>query len=208
MNKFPPRGLYAITLPDAGPTATLETAVARALTGGAVMIQYRDKSDDPGRRREQAESLVTLCRAHDVPLIINDDVELARRVGAGGVHIGRDDASLQSARDALGADAIVGVSCYNSTEHAVRAERAGADYVAFGRFFPSSIKPAAVQAPLGLLEQARSTVNIPIVAIGGITPDNGASLLAAGADLLAVINGVFGTPDPETAARAYAALFD
>ncbi|MFA7095023.1 MAG: thiamine phosphate synthase [Gammaproteobacteria bacterium] len=206
MSRFHLHGLYAITneAPDA---CELSDRVARALRGGARAIQYRDKSGDAARRLQEAEALRALCRAYNVPLIVNDDVELARAVGADGVHLGKDDASIAEARTALGAGAIIGVSCYNSLERALQADAAGADYVAFGSFFPSSTKPAAVRASLELLGTARAQIRLPIVAIGGITPENGAQLVAAGADMLAVIQGVFGAPDPEAAARRYAALF-
>lgn len=206
MSGFRLRGLYAITTEAPGPEALTEQ-VARAIRGGAAVVQYRDKSDDAARRREEAEALLVLCRAHGVPLIVNDDVELARAVGADGVHLGRDDIPLAQARAALGPQALIGVSCYNVLDRALAAQEAGADYVAFGSFFPSSTKPAAVRAGLELLREARSRLDLPIVAIGGITPENGAQLVEAGADMLAVIQGVFGAPDPQAAARRYAALF-
>lgn len=206
MSKFRLYGLYAITN-EASDACELSDRVARALRGGARAIQYRDKSSDAARRLREAEALRALCRAYNVPLIVNDDVELARAVGADGVHLGKDDASIAEARAILGAEAIIGVSCYNSLERALQAGSAGADYVAFGSFFPSSTKPAAVRASLELLRTARTQIRLPIVAIGGITPENGAQLVAAGADMLAVIQGVFGAPDPEAAARRYAVLF-
>lgn len=204
---FPARGLYVITAtPAAG--LSLESAVAGALDGGACAVQYRDKR--PGgaaRRRREATALLALCRARQVPLIVNDDVNLAADIGADGVHLGADDASLATARDALGPEAIVGVSCYNRPERALAAQDAGATYVAFGRFFPSGTKPAAVQATPSLLREVRPRLGLPVVAIGGITPENGALLMAAGADLLAVIGGVFGHADPRVAARAFETLF-
>lgn len=206
MNAFRPRGLYAVTGETSSP-GELADQVARAIRGGAALIQYRDKSGAAARRRQAAATLLELCRSAGVPLIVNDDVALARLIGADGVHLGRDDAPLADARAALGPKAIIGVSCYNTLERALRARDAGADYVAFGSFFPSSTKPAAVRAGFDLLRAARSRIDLPIVAIGGITPENGAQLIEAGADLLAVIHGVFGAPDPEHAARRYAALF-
>lgn len=207
------RGLYAIT--DSALCATgpgLEVAVTAALRGGAVMIQYRDKgtdnNSDPTRRAREASMLLQLCRSRRVPLIINDDIELARAIGADGVHLGTEDAALRVARSQLGADAIIGISCYDSLELARKAERAGADYVAFGAFFDSPTKPATVRAPLALLREARDNLRLPIVAIGGITPDNGAALVTAGARFLAVISGIFAGPDPEQAARRYRRLFD
>jgi thiamine-phosphate pyrophosphorylase len=203
------RGLYAIT--DTARLADdtrLLTAVERVLRGGARLLQYRDKSDDRPRRQRQARALHDLCRAYGVPLLINDDVELARQVGAAGVHLGREDEALVAARTRLGEQAIIGVSCYNRLDLALAAVRAGADYVAFGSFFASPTKPDAVPATVDLLRQARRRVPVPLVAIGGITPANGAALVAAGADYLAVIQGVFGLADGYAAAQAYARLYD
>lgn len=202
-----PRGLYVLTDPHLTPDAQLVPAVAQAIAGGAVMVQYRDKSEDADRRHWEAQDLVHLCRPLGVPLIINDDVALARAVGAAGVHLGRDDADVAQARAILGPGAIIGVSCYNELDRAVQAQAAGADYVAFGSFFSSSVKPQAVRATPDLLRQARRHLTIPIVAIGGITADNAAPLIAAGADLLAVISDVFGRRDIRAAAARLAALF-
>ena len=202
-----PHGLYAVTDGRLIPADELTTRVAQAIAGGAVVIQYREKHKARDVRQQEAAALQALCRERGVPLIINDDIELAARVGAAGVHLGREDASIAQARERLGPHALVGVSCYNRIERALKAAAAGAGYVAFGRFFPSATKPAAVQAEMTLLEQARAQLDLPIVAIGGITPENGSGLIAAGADLLAVIHGVFGQPDVEAAARRYAALF-
>ncbi len=201
------RGLYAITDSNLRGERLVES-VAAALRGGAVLVQYRDKSADASRRVADARALLRLCREHGVPLIINDDVELAATIRADGVHLGRDDLSLQAARQRLGAGAILGVSCYNLPQRAVKAARAGADYVAFGRFFSSQSKPGAVAADSALLRHARQALDLPIAAIGGITADNGATLIEAGADLLAVIHGVFGQPDVTTAAQHLAQLFD
>lgn len=207
MNPSRTRGLYAIT--DAGllPDERLTDAVAAAIRGGARLIQYRDKSHDSARRLAQATALNALCQDHGVPLIINDDVELAFAVGAAGVHLGRDDADITTARARLGPRALIGVSCYDRLDLALNAARAGADHVAFGAFFPSPTKPSEIRAPLDLLQQARARLDLPIVAIGGITPDNAAVLLAAGADYLAVVSGVFAQPDIQIAARRYATLF-
>lgn len=205
---FPRRGLYAISEPPTNPRLTLVTAAAAAIRGGAAVVQYRDKSADSARRKDEAAELLALCRAHDVPLLINDDLELAATIGADGVHLGKDDPDLASARTRLGNHAIIGCSCYNSLERAVGAQAAGFDYVAFGRFFTSRTKPLAVQATTALLESARQQIELPIVAIGGITTENGGELLRAGASLLAVINGLFGKADPEAEALAYSRLFD
>lgn len=200
-------GLYAITDSKLTPGDALLPAVAAALRGGARVIQYRDKGDDTARRQREADALNTLCRTHGAALIINDDAELAAVCGAAGVHLGRDDPQLRAARKRLGRDAIIGVSCYNALTRAQAAAEQGADYVAFGRFFPSLTKPDAVAATPELLRAARRTLELPLVAIGGITPDNGGLLIAAGADMLAVIHGVFGQPDIEAAARRFAQLF-
>jgi thiamine-phosphate pyrophosphorylase len=206
------RGLYAITPELAGPAPSLARQVELAIAGGARLIQYRDKSQDRAgdreRRLAQAHALRAVCRGAGVPLIINDDATLAAAVSAGGVHLGRDDVSPAEARRLLGPAAIIGVSCYDRLELAEAAQAAGADYVAFGSFFPSGTKPLAVRAELDLLRRAHRSIRVPLVAIGGITPENGAALIAAGADLLAVVSGVFGGPDPRAAAQAYARLFD
>ena len=202
-----PGGLYAITDVHLIPLGELIDRVAAAIRGGAAIIQYRDKSSSHEERRQQATALALLCHDHDIPLIINDDVELAAIVGASGVHLGKADGSVQVAREALGASAIIGVSCYNAFERAVEAASEGADYVAFGRFFPSQSKPDAVTADPELLARARQCLQVPIVAIGGITPENGQALVTAGAHWLAAIHGVFGQADTEAAARRYAKLF-
>lgn len=200
-------GLYAITDPALTPGGRLLTALEAAIRGGARLVQYRDKSADRERRRREAEGLLELCRGHGVPLIINDDLELAAALGADGVHLGRDDVPLDAARVALGPHALIGVSCYDSLPRAVAAAHAGADYVAFGSFYPSLTKPGAVRAPVELLAQARRELSVPLCAIGGITPANGGALLAAGADMLAVIHGLFAVRDITAAAGAYAGLF-
>ncbi len=202
-----PRGLYAVTDSELSGTALVQH-VAQAIQGGAVMIQYRDKSADAGQRLWQANDLQMLCQSLRVPLIINDDIELALQCHAAGVHLGKDDATIAQARAALGAQAIIGVSCYASLPRALAAQAAGADYVAFGSFFASPTKPAAERADLELLRAARAALPIPIAAIGGITPDNGRALVEAGADLLAVVSGVFATPNASGAAQRYAALFE
>ena len=201
-------GLYAITDSNLIPAAELAARVAQAIAGGATVIQYREKQLAASERHRQAAALAALCRRHAVPLLINDDVELAAAVGAAGVHLGRDDTAIRTARERLGADAIIGVSCYNTLQRAHAAAAAGADYIAFGRFFPSHTKPDAVQAEPELLQQARRQLELPLVAIGGITPENGARLLATGANLLAVIHGVFGQPDAQAAAQRYTDLFE
>lgn len=201
------RGLYAITDSSLTPGGTLAPAVEAAIRGGARLVQYRDKSPDTERRRQEAVALAELCRAHGVGFIVNDDVELALESGADGVHLGRDDVELTTARVRLGPRALIGVSCYDSLQRAVAAAHAGADYVAFGSFHASDTKPGAVRAPLSLLAEARRQLGIPVCAIGGITPENGAVLLEAGAQMLAVIRGVFAEEDVRAAAESYARLF-
>lgn len=201
-------GLYAITDSQLIPQEHLVSRVAEVIQGGAKVIQYRNKSDDAGLKAWEAMDLVTLCRTLNIPLIINDDVELALQVGADGVHLGNDDCDIEQARQQLGDNKLIGVSCYNNFDNATDAVKRGADYIAFGRFFSSSTKPDAVQADLSLLQRAKQELSVPVVAIGGITPENGTSLIEAGADALAVIHGVFGQTDITAAAARYAALFE
>ena len=201
-------GLYAIADRTYLSPERFAPAVAQAIAGGARVIQYRDKLSDNEERARIAAGLAALCRRSDCPLIVNDDVSLAKLVGAHGVHLGRDDADIAGARRLLGAGVLIGVSCYNDLALAQAAEVAGADYVAFGSFYPSPTKPQARRAEMELLRAARRTLRVPIVAIGGITPDNGAALITAGADALAVIEGVFGQPDIRAAAARYTRLFN
>ncbi|HZH43821.1 MAG TPA: thiamine phosphate synthase [Lysobacter sp.] len=200
------RGLYAIT-PDEADTARLLARVAPVLAERPALLQFRNKAADPALRETQARALLPLCRQHGIPLIVNDDWALAAAIGADGAHLGEDDGALADARRVLGSRALLGVSCYDSFERARAAVAAGADYVAFGAFFPSPSKPTARRATPALL-QAAAALGVPRVAIGGITPDNGGTLVASGADLLAVISGVFDAPDPAAAARAYRRCFD
>lgn len=199
------RGLYAIT-PDEADTAALLYKVRLALTGGAAVLQYRNKAADATLRAEQAGALRRLTREFDVPLIVNDDAALARHVEADGVHLGGEDGSVAEARELLGDAGIIGVSCYNRLPLAQGAVKQGADYVAFGAFFNSGVKPEAVEATPELLRQARQELKVPIVAIGGITAQNGAQLLEAGADALAAISAVFAAADIQEAARQFAEL--
>ncbi len=212
MSTEPPRaairGLYAIADSTYLNTETFVPAVRAALAGGARLLQYRDKTSSSAARKHLARELHALCRDHGVPFLINDDIALAAGVGADGVHLGRDDPEIGQARTVLGRRALIGVSCYNELERARAAQSAGADYVAFGRFFPSRTKPQAVAAAVELLHTARAELTIPIVAIGGITPENGKALIRAGADALAVIEGIFGQPDIRAAAERYAKLFN
>jgi thiamine-phosphate pyrophosphorylase len=200
-------GLYAIADTTLLSHKDLCNAVVLALLGGATLIQYRDKSQEIKRRHKEATSLQQICRQHNVPLIINDDVMLASEIGADGVHLGQEDLSLTSARQILGTEAIIGVSCYNKLAQAIAAEQAGADYVAFGRLFPSATKPEPIHASLDLLQEARRTLSLPIVAIGGITTENALSVIEAGANAVAVIGGLFKSPDIQATAAAYKQLF-
>jgi thiamine-phosphate pyrophosphorylase len=202
------RGLYVITDTALIPDEQFSARVAAALRGGARIVQYRDKRDLPELRLKLATDMVRLCREYGAVSIINDDVELAAKVGVDGVHIGKDDAALSHARERLGQGAIIGVSCYNRLELALEAEQQGADYVAFGAFFPSRTKPNASIADLQLLREAKEKMNIPVCAIGGITSEIGHTLVEAGADMLAVISDVFAADDIEAAARRVAQLFN
>jgi thiamine-phosphate pyrophosphorylase len=201
------RGLYAVT-PDIADTRALVAQVSAAITGGAGFVQYRNKTATADVRLEQAYALKSVCNKTGACLIINDHVELALAIDADGVHVGAEDASVHDARRALGREKLVGVSCYNQLALALSAQANGADYVALGSFFPSRIKPGAVHAPLTLLMDAKRELNVPIVAIGGITVENGASLIAAGASALAVISALFQVPDVTTAARRFTTLFE
>lgn len=200
---FQVRGLYAITN---GPRVDLQEAVAAALRGGARLVQYRDKTTDGRRRLSEALMLGELCRSHDAPLIINDDVELAIQCRAAGVHLGADDIGLRAARSRLGETAIIGVSCYDSLDRAQRAVEDGANYVAFGAFYSSSTKPLARRADMDLLSAAKS-MGVPVVAIGGITQENAPRLIDAGADGIAVISSLFDASDIESVARRFSQLF-
>jgi thiamine-phosphate pyrophosphorylase len=197
-------GLYAIT---DGPRADLLARCEAALAGGATLLQYRDKTRDGPRRLDEAKALAAIAARHGVPLVVNDDIELAQATRAAGVHLGEDDIDVATARTRLGPNAIIGVSCYDSLDRAHALAAAGADYLAFGAFFRSPTKPNARTATSALLRKAKA-FGLPRDAIGGITPENGATLVAAGADYLAVISSVFGAEDVRSAARSLAALFE
>ena len=199
-------GLYAIT-PDDSDLRALDEKVRKVLAGGAGAVQYRNKSADRALRSAQARSLLALCRESGIPLIINDDLELALDIGADGVHLGRDDGDLARARSAIGPERILGASCYNRLGLAERSVEAGADYVAFGSVFDSPTKPAAVHASLALFAEARAKLSLPLVAIGGITLDNARQVVEAGASAIAVISSLFEAADIEARARQFASLF-
>lgn len=208
MTPIPRQGLYAITSAAiCTEAARLLSASDAALRGGARLLQYRDKHSPADRRRSQAVRLLELCRRSRVPLIINDDIELAADIGADGVHLGLDDGGVRLARAQLGPSAIIGVTCSGSLERALAAEADGASYVAFGAFFASQSKPQAPTIGPELLPAARAALGLPICVIGGITAQRAPGLIAAGADYVAAIEGIFGGDDPEAAAQAYAAAF-
>lgn len=203
------RGLYAITDSQLLAGKFLKYVEA-ALEGGVTLLQYRDKSDDQARRLREAETLLALCERYKTRLIINDDAELAARIGAG-VHLGQTDGPLTPARALLGRQAIIGSTCHDQLSLAEQAAKEGASYVAFGRFFNSTTKPGAPTASLELLDQARASLHLPICVIGGITLDNAAPLVSHGADLLAVVHGLFGADSADEVtrrARAFNALFN
>ncbi len=204
MSKLPANGLYIITdcVTLSGEILLHKTRVI--LANGASMLQYRNKQHDP----ELAKSIQDLCKQFNVPFIINDNVELAGMLKADGVHLGKDDPDCKSARAILGSSAIIGVSCYNQLTLAQAAEADGADYVAFGAFFPTNSKTDTVTADISLLTQAQQQLPVPIVAIGGICPDNGELLISAGANFLAVISNIYHAEDTAAATRKMVKLFD
>ncbi len=195
-----PRGLYAVT-PDWSDTPRLIAVTEAILRGGCRMVQYRHKATSACHRQEQAGALRQLTARLGALLIVNDDIELALAVSADGVHIGADDGDIAETRRRLGPDRLLGVSCYQDAALAQDASLLGADYIAFGSFFPSLTKPRAKRAGLDLLDRQLTGLSQPVVAIGGITPENCAPLVTAGADLLAVISAVYDTASPEQAAR-------
>lgn len=211
MNKVKPilqRGLYVITDCVNFDTTGLLHKTGLILEAGVSALQYRDKSSEATVRLERALALQQLCTRYNTVFLINDEVELGARIGADGVHIGREDADYAQSRACLGQHAIIGVSCYNQLERALFAQSNGADYVAFGSFFPTSTKTTEFRAHSELLTRAGSRLTIPVVAIGGITPENGASLIDAGADLLAVVSSVYSSNDPQRVVSEFNALFN
>lgn len=198
-------GLYAVT-PDWDDTARLLAITEELLRGGVARLQYRHKSASPALRREQAGALRELAARYRVPLLINDDVELARELAVG-AHLGRDDGDIAAARAALGPHALLGASCYGDFDRAIAALAAGADHVAFGAMYPSPTKPLAPTAPHSLLGRARRELGVPVACIGGITLANAAPLIQHGASFVAVISDLFTAPDPFARARRYIGLF-
>lgn len=201
------KGLYAITDPKLmGDDITLKAE--QAIRGGINILQYRNKTASIEQQEQEANTLAKLCKRHNVIFIINDNVELAVKVKADGVHLGQTDTNFKQARELLGNNKIIGVTCNNKIEFAQTAQQQGADYVAFGRFFNSSTKPSAPQAEISLLEKARKHISIPIVAIGGITHDNAPLLLEKNVDMLAIIEGIFGQTDITHAAQQFIDIFN
>ena len=200
------KGLYLVT-PDWDDTARLLSVTEAALRGGAALLQYRHKTAGPALRRAQAGALLSLCRDFGRPLIINDHLALCTELGADGIHLGGTDAGIAEARAVLGPDKIIGASCYGSLELASAACLAGASYVAFGGFYPSTVKKYPVTTSSGILAQARHAVPLPNVVIGGMTPENAAPLVQAGADMVAAITAVYLSEDPEAAAREFQNLY-
>ena len=205
-----PAGLYGVT-PDWCDKDRLEEAVRQAAAGGMSALQLRHKTASDSLRRALAERLLDVCQSLSIPLIINDDWQLAADIGADGVHLGRDDADPHIVRAALAPRVLLGVSCYGDIDRARRLLQIGVDYVAFGAMFSSGTKPQAPPAPLGVLTQAQALTaehspRAAVVAIGGINPDNAASVAAAGADSLAVVGALFLAKDIEQTARRFNAM--
>jgi thiamine-phosphate pyrophosphorylase len=207
MSNPPIEGLYALTPEDIDPGLLLERVEA-ALEAGLRLLQLRDKSNARDERVRRARPLVDACSRVGATVIVNDDPALAAELGAHGVHLGRDDGSIESARRLLGANAVVGVSCYDDLDRALRLRAEGAGYVAFGSFFASSVKPGAVRPGVDLLRQARARLDCPIVAIGGITLATVPVLRQAGADAVAIITDLFSARDIGARVRDYGRLFE
>lgn len=203
------KGLYVVTDRPLclERSMSVDRIVAMAIAGGARIIQYRNKQSPSAVRLYEAELLAKLCKKLGAILLINDDIDIAIEVDADGVHLGQEDTSLAEARTRLGQDKIIGITCHNDMGLARQAERGGADYVAFGRFFPSSSKPSAPAASIETLRQARQELSIPICAIGGITLNNAPELIRNGADMVAVVNAVFGAWKITQAAKEITQLF-
>jgi thiamine-phosphate pyrophosphorylase len=201
-------GLYAITDQHLITEEDFSKSVEAALQGGTRVIQYRDKSDNQNKRQQQASQLRALCDQYHAICIINDDIELARAVNAHGVHLGKDDFSLIHARQVLGENAIIGVSCYNDLNRAIEAENYNANYVAFGAIFSSSTKPGARVAGLEIIAQAKQQLSIPVCTIGGITQENIQQVIQQGADMAAVISGIFSANNIKQAAAGLSQFFN
>lgn len=205
-DRFLLRGLYPVT-PDDYLLPRLSAHVAMALKGGVKILQYRNKTAPSALRRSQAAELLRICRGEGAKLIVNDHLALALEIGADGVHLGREDGDLRAAREALGPDRILGVSCYGEMARAEEAAAAGADYLAFGAVFPSATKPGAAVISLELLTQAKARFGLPVAAIGGITLERIPQLAAAGVDMAAVITDLFEAMDISSRAQAFQEAF-
>ena len=201
------KGLYAITDEDLITEEDFRQKVELALQGGSRIIQYRDKSNDQKKRFQQASTLNSLCKQYHAVCIINDDIELARTVNADGVHLGKNDTLITQARQTLGKDAIIGISCYNDINLAITAEKNSADYVAFGAMFSSSTKPEAIKTNIEIISHAKQQLNIPVCAIGGITDKNIQQLIQQGADMTAVISSLFASNDIKESAHCLSKHF-
>lgn len=200
------KGLYLVTA-DNDDTDLLCLQVRQALQGGVSIVQYRHKTASETLRLEQAAALLNICRQANTPLLINDHVGLAMALDADGVHVGQHDQVITETRTQLGADKIIGASCYNRFELAEQAQNAGADYIAFGACYPSSTKPNAPRATASLFTQAKQSLSLPVVGIGGITLENASTLIEAGADALAVITDIFQAKDISVRCKQYQQLF-
>ncbi len=206
--KFIQSGLYGLTdysLPSDDDVLAKSECLLKAGLGA---LQYRDKKARKNEEKIQiATALQELCKYYNTPFIINDDIELARSIQPDGMHLGKDDASINETREYLG-PLIIGCSCYNRVDMALAAQQQGADYVAFGSFYTSATKPEAIEAKPDTLIAARRQLKLPIVAIGGITPNNGKVLLEAGADILAASNVLYASGDYLTVLDAFNRLFN
>ena len=207
MSDFPTTGLYVITDSERLDFPKLCQKTEAILEAGVPILQYRDKAADPATHRKRALTLQKLCAEHWTKFLVNDDVQLARDIGADGVHLGQDDAPYLTARRLLGDQAIIGTSCNNNLELALKVQVLGADYIAFGAFFSTRTKKRTVPAGLELLRRAKTELTIPVVAIGGITPDNGGDLLQAGANLLAVASSIYSSSEPAQVVLKFKQLF-
>lgn len=200
-------GLYGIT-PDLADTDYMLAKTEQVLAGGARLIQYRNKVANKALRRQQARLLLQLCRSYGIPMIVNDCIDLVAAIDADGVHVGEHDTDIETARKQLGTNKIFGASCYNSLELAIQAEKKGADYVAFGAFYPTLTKQTAVAAPLGILNHAKKILTVPIVGIGGINLTNALPLIKSGANAIAVCNTLYQAEDTYKTAKTFSQFFD
>jgi len=208
MPRIPSHGLYVLTDCENHSWNELLEKTETILNTGIALLQYRNKKDNADVRLEQAEKLQHICRHYNVPLIINDDMDLVKKINAEGIHLGNEDLPCAAARKQFGAEYIIGISCYNSLASAIKSEHDGADYVAFGSFYPSKTKPGAVSADPELLQSAREHITLPVVAIGGITPENALPLLKAGADILAVSRALYNSENPGYQVCKFNQLFE